>query len=134
MALKEKKENRITGSLRAIHTFSVPQEEAETLIKLQEYANREFKGNRSQAIIFAIKECLERHTPSNPQPTIDRCLKLNMPIKSNSLCCVLGCIAKSHYQLTLKNFEGKEETFNLCERHRKWRHGDFKFIVRMKRL
>jgi len=123
-----------TGSLRIIKTFSVTQEESKILSKLDEFADREFKGNKSQTIIFLLKEGLERHTPSNPQPTIDRCLNLNMPVKSNNLCCVPGCIAKTSYKLILKNFQGKEETFNVCNKHRTWKHHDFRFLKSSKRL
>jgi hypothetical protein len=115
------------GTVRIIRSFSVTPEEQETLIKFQEFVDREFRGNLSQGIIFSMKETLERHTPSNPQPTIDRCLTLNMPVKSNNLCCVTGCTGKAHYKLTLKNYEGKEEIFNVCWLHRKWRHPTFRF-------
>lgn len=131
---KDKSVIQKAGSLRSIVSLSVPQEEIETINKFQEFVDREFKGNRSQAIIFAMKETLERHTPSNPQPTIDRCLALNMPVKSNSLCCIPGCIAKASYIIILKNFQGKEETFNVCEKHKHWKHKDYKFLKASKPL
>lgn len=126
--------NTVLNTVRAVKSFSVPPEECNTLASFIEFSNREFKGNFSQAIIFAMKETLERHTPANPQPTIDRCLRLNMPVKSNLLCCVPGCIAKAKHRLTLKNFDGKTEPFNVCETHKKWKHPEYKFVVRRKPL
>ena len=133
-SLKKSVLNTVLNTVRIVKSFSVPTEECNTLVKFQELADRDFKGNFSQALIFAMKETLERHTPANPQVTIDRCLRLKMPVKSNRLCCIPGCQAKTKYQIVLKNFAGKEEQFNTCERHRRWKHSEFKFMVRWKQI
>ena len=79
----------------------------------------------------AFMEYLTRHTPPNPQLTLDRATQLNelgLPVKPNFLCCVPKCNRKAKYQLRLRDYKGQTEQFNVCQRHKRWTHPTFRFV------
>jgi hypothetical protein len=116
-----------------ITSLNIPMTESEFLQRFDEIARRDGKS-RSQLILISMKEYMERHTPPNPQATLERTMAVNMPVKSNNCCCVPDCRGKAKYRLNLKDFNGKTEVFNTCLRHKNWRHEKFKFLVGVKEL
>jgi len=78
--------------------------------------------------IEAFKEYLEKHPVPNPQTQLNR-FETNMPAKPSWQCFVPNCRAKVKYKLELKNFEGKNDYFLVCEKHKKWRHPEFRFLI-----
>ena len=85
--------------------------------------------NKSQLYIRAMQEFLQRHPLPNPQSQIDRMLEVQMPHKPANQCCVQNCRGKAKFLLRLKDFEGKQEEFLVCEGHKNWRHQRFRFII-----
>jgi len=118
---------------RIVKSFSVKMEKKGVLEQFVAFCGREHI-TFSDGILWALEEFNKRHTPGNPQPTLDRCLALGMPVKPNTMCFVPDCRARARHQIVLKNFDGKEQLFNVCDRHKRWRHPEFKFIVRRKTL
>ena len=125
--------NTVLNTVRIIKSFSVKSEKCNTLDAFMEIVRREHISF-SDGVIWALEEFNQRHTPANPQPTLDRILRTNMPVKPNTECFVEGCKAKSKYQVVLRNFKGEEQTFNVCKLHRRWKHPEFKYPIRAKRL
>lgn len=118
---------------RIVKSFSVKQEKAQILETFQAFCKREHL-TFSDGIMWALEDFVRRHTPPNPQPTLDRCLRLGMPVKPNTMCFVPDCRAKAKHQLILKNFRGNEEVFNVCTSHKRWKHKEYRFIVRSKKI
>ena len=118
---------------RMVKSFSVKQEKAAILNGFLAFCEREHI-TFSDGVVWALEDFLKRHTPPNPQPTLDRCLSLGMPVKPNTMCFVPECRAKAQYQLVLKNFKGEEQLFNVCARHKRWKHKEYRFVVRHKKL
>ena len=125
--------NTVLNTVRIVKSFSVKPENCNTLNSFISFCEREHI-TFSSGVIWALEEFMKKHTPPNPSPTLDRLFNLEMPVKPNTFCFVPGCKMKARFQLTLKNFEGKEELFNVCWKHHKWKHKTFRFLVRMKEL
>ena len=125
--------NTVLNTVRIVKSFSVKPEKCNTLTAFIKFCEREHI-TFSSGVIWALEDFLKRHTPPNPQPTLDRSFNLEMPAKPNTICCVPDCRAKSRYQIVLRDFHGKEEVFNVCGRHRRWKHPKFRFIVRSREL
>jgi len=100
--------NTVLNTVRIVKSFSVKPEKCNTLKAFIEFCEREHI-TFSDGILWALEEFLQRHTPYNPQPTLDRMFQTGMPAKPNTLCFVPSCRAKAKFQLTLKNFNGKTD-------------------------
>jgi hypothetical protein len=90
--------------------------------------------NKSQLYIRAMQEFLQRHPLPNPQSQIDRMLRVEMPHKPVTQCCVSNCRGKAKFLLTLKDFSGKTEQFQVCENHKLWKHPKFRFLVSFREI
>jgi hypothetical protein len=111
-------------------SFSFPKtvEVDEIFQKLDEIARRD-RWTKSQTFLVALKEFVTRHQLPNPQAQIDRILKLKLPHKPINICCVPNCRGKAKFRLQLQDFGGKTEMFHVCERHKNWRHPQFRFLI-----
>jgi len=88
----------------------------------------------SHLATVAFQEFRQHHPLPNPQAQIDRMLDIQMPHKSVSQCCVGVCKRKAIQLLTLKNFEGKTQQFQVCEGHKNWRHPKYKFLLNYREM
>jgi len=125
--------NTVLNTVRIVKSISVKPENCNTLKRFMAFCEREHISF-SDGVLWAMDEFLKVHTPPNPQPTLDRMFNLGMPAKPNTLCFVAGCRRKSVFRLVLQDFEGRTELFNVCAKHKRWRHPRFRFIVRLKTL
>jgi hypothetical protein len=116
-----------------IKSFSVKAEFYPFFAKFLEKCEMEH-WDFSYAVNLAIKEFVERHCVPNPQMTLDRGLELGLPAKAHDVCCVPGCKRKAKYILRLGNYNGKVESFQVCEGHKEWRHRDYRFLMNFKQL
>jgi len=124
--------NTVLNTVRIVKSFSVKPEKCNTLIKAMEIFKRE-QVDFSSGVLWALSEFVERHS-YNPQPTLDRLMNLEMPNKPRTVCFVPDCRAKSRYAIVLRDFKGAEETFHVCSRHKKWKHKQFRFLIRSREL
>jgi len=113
-----------------IKSFSFPNvpEVHELFEVIEKLAARE-GASKSQIFLKALIEYVNRHCVPNPQLTLDRSLSLGLPAKPSNICCVPECKRKAKYILRLSNYNGKVESFPVCEAHREWRHKDYRFLV-----
>jgi len=117
----------------AIATFSLKISDLPILNKIEKLGDLEGKS-RSAMIVTAIQEYLHHHDPPNFQPTLDHAVNIGMSVKSSSVCCVGECKRKAKHRLVLKDYEGKTETFNVCDLHKRWRHKVFNQVVGHKQI
>jgi len=87
------------------------------------------KTGFSELAIKAFSEYLQRHPLPNPQTILEHFSLTGLPAKPAWQCCVPNCNNKARFQLILKDFQGKTETFRVCQVHRKWKHNRFRFLV-----
>jgi len=87
------------------------------------------KDGFSELAIRAFTEYMQRHPLPNPQGRLDRIIATNLPQKPSNMCCVPTCRGKAKFRLQLKDFNGKTEMFHVCERHKNWRHSQFRFLI-----
>lgn len=132
----EKKDilNKLLNKQQIIKSFSVKKEHYNILAQFMEIARRERKtfeekDGFSSCVIRALKEYAEHHPLPNPQVTLQRSFNLDMPAKFTFECCVPTCKRKAKLMLTLKDFEGKTEQFQVCIDHARWRHKQFRFLM-----
>lgn len=118
-----------------IKSFSFPNTPAikEMFEHFAEIARRE-GANKSQLYLRVLQEFLLRHPLPNPQSQIDRMLQVQIPHKPVTQCCVQGCRGKAKFLLTLKDFSGKTEQFQVCLNHKLWKHPKFRFLVSFREL
>ena len=131
--------NKLINKQTIIKTISFQREHFPLLMDFMAKAKLErtswaSKTGFSELARKAFKEYLERHPLPNPQATLDRTLGLNMPHKPSWQCCVPDCPGKARYHLFLKDFEGNMETFQVCIRHKKWKHPRYKFLQGLKEV
>ena len=148
VSLSQKKKNEEEAVLntvlqysRIVKSFSVKREDCNTLKAFMEIARRERNSFEDQtgfsaAIIRAMKEYVEHHPIPNPQCTLDRNFKTDMPARSINQCCVANCNCKARFLLTLRDIQGETEQFQVCEDHFKvkWTHPRFRWLQCWKRL
>jgi len=112
---------------KLITSFSLPWSEESFLLLniIDELAKRD-GYTRSNLIFQALKEYVVRHYPGNPQIPLEKFLDATR--KPITMCEVEGCRGKAKYRLFLKNYEGEEKVFRVCERHKNARFGEYRFI------
>lgn len=130
---------RLFNKQTIVKSVSFRREHFPLLINFMEKAKLErtswsSKTGFSELARKAFTEYLERHPLPNPQATLDRSLNLNMPHKPSWQCCVPNCRGKARFHLFLKDFDGNMETFQVCHRHKKWKHPRYKFLKGMKEV
>ena len=129
--------NKLLNKERFNISVSFTREEFNKLAIFLEIAKRERKTfaekkGQSAAVKRAMWEYVEHHPVPNPQVTLERGFNLGMPTKPSDVCCVNDCRAKAVFLLTLKDFNGKTETFNVCYRHKRWKHERFRYLASFK--
>lgn len=108
-------------------------EETELLKQLEQRMQIDGYGF-TRLSLEAYREYMQRHPLPNPQSQIDRMLEVQMPHKPTTQCCVQNCRGKAKFLLRLKDFEGKQQEFLVCEGHKNWRHQRFRFIISYRAL
>jgi len=131
--------NKLINKSTIIKSISFKKPEFNKLLTFMEVARRERqtfeeKTGFSTCVKKAMWEYLKKHPLPNPQPTLDRSLNLDMPVKPTNACCVPHCRTTARYILMLKNFKGVVERFPVCRKHRNWKHKDFRWLVGKKEV
>jgi len=106
-----------------------PTDESIKMLKDADTSAKRDGWSFSHFVAVAIQEYLNHHPLPNPQSQIDRMLEVGMPHKAATQCCVQNCHGKAKFLLRLKDFEGKQEEFLVCDGHKNWRHQRFRFII-----
>ena len=111
-----------------------PTEESIKMLKDADVSAKRDGWSFSHFVAVAIQEYLNHHPLPNPQSQIDRMLEVEMPHKPVTQCCVQGCRGKAKSLLTLKDFNGKTEQFQVCLNHKLWKHPKFRFLVSFREI
>ena len=122
--------NKLINKSLIIKSFSVTKPDFHNFAAFMEISERE-DPNFTCTIMKAIREYVRAHHIPNPQSTLPRSLELGLKAKSKHVCCVGDCRGKARFLLTLRNFEGKQEQFQVCRAHKRWRHPHFKAVIRV---
>jgi hypothetical protein len=115
-------------------TFRADSHEETELLKQLEMRMQIDAWSFTKLSLEAYKEYMMHHPLPNPQSQIDRMLEVGIPHKPTSQCCVPNCKGKARFLLRLKDFEGKQEQFQVCFQHQNWRHARFRFLISCKEI
>ena len=123
--------NKLLNKSLIIKSFSVTRQDFHNFAAFLEISQRE-DPTFTCTVMKAIREYVRTHHIPNPQSTLPRSLALGLKAKSKHLCCVGDCRGKARFLLTLRNFQGQQEQFQVCRQHKRWRHPQFKSVIRVK--